>query len=125
MRLVDTVKLATTTNDGYGDRTVTVLTEVGAVFNQRTAVRHADNADAITSDATVYLDPKNQIVLDNAYRLEGMYIIAQPFGQETEESWYRIIAVNVGQRKLLNNVVENIYCHLEKTAGLPYGVHIS
>ena len=124
MRLIDTVKLATTTADGYGDKNVTVLTDVKSLFIQRSGVSHAENADAITSDATVYLDPTNEVVLDNMYRLEGMYIIAQPFGQSTEESWYRITAVSVGQRKLLNNAVDNIYCRLEKAAGLAY-VYIS
>ena len=120
MTLTDTVKLATTTFDGYGDNTVTVLTEVKSLFIQRTAVEHTSNEDTVQSDAVVYLDPKNQVVLDNAYRLEGMYIIAQPFSQTQEESWYRIIAVNVGQRKLLDNVVDNIHCALDKVAGLAY-----
>lgn len=120
MRLVDTVKLATTTVDGYGDKAVSVLTEVNSLFIQRSAVEHSGNADGITSDATVYLDPVNTVVLANMYRLEGMYIIAQPFGQATEEAWYRITHVTVGQRKLLDNTIDNIYCSLEKVAGLAY-----
>lgn len=120
MRLVDTVKLATTTHDGYGDKTVTVLTDVPSLFIQRTGLTHTDNADSITSDAAVYLDPENEIVVSNMFRLEGMYIIAQPFGQLTEESWYRITSVNVGQRKLLDNAIDNIYCRLQKVAGLAY-----
>jgi hypothetical protein len=124
MILKDTVKLATTTRDGYGDKTVTVLTEVVSLFIQRTGTEHADNIDGIVSDAAVYLDPRNPVVLDNSYRLEGMYIIAQPFGQDQEESWYKIVSVNVGQRKLLDNAVDNIYCRLQKVAGLAY-VYIS
>lgn len=124
MILQDVVKLATTTNDGYGDKAVTVLTEVVSLFVQRTGADHGDNINGITSDAAVYLDPKNPVVLENSYRLEGMYIIAQPFGQGTEESWYKIASVNVGQRKLLDNAVDNIYCRLQKVAGLAY-VYIS
>ena len=120
MRLIDTVKLATTTVDGYGDKTVTVLTEVDSLFIQRTGVGHQQNADGIISDAIVYLDQTNEVVLANMYRLEGMYIIAQPFGQATEEAWYRITHVTVAQRKLLNNAIDNIYCLLEKVAGLAY-----
>lgn len=123
MKLVDTVKLATTTVDGYGDKTVTVLTEVKSLFIQKTSIAHDNNADTVQSDATVYLDPSNQVVLDNAYRLEGMYIIAQPFGQSSDESWYKIILMSVGQRKLLNNVVDNIHCVLQKAARPPYGIH--
>jgi hypothetical protein len=124
MRLIDTVKLATTTTDGYGDRTVTVLTEVNSLFTQKTAIAHATNADGVISDAIVYLDPENTVVLANMFRLEGMYIIAQPFGQTVGETWYRITHVSVGQRKLLDNAVDNIYCTLEKTAGLAY-VYVS
>lgn len=122
MRLIDTVKLATTVSDGYGDKEVTVLTEVNSLFVQRTSVEHLDNTEGVASDAAVYLDPKNEIVVANMFRLEGMYIIAQPFGQAAGESWYRISRVNVAQRKLLDNTIDNIYCRLDKVAGLPYGI---
>ncbi len=120
MKLIDTVKLATTTSDGYGDKHLTILTDVKSLFIQRTAATHDANQENVNSDAVVYLDPTNQVVLDNAYRLEGMYIIAQPFGQSQGESWYKITGVTVGQRKLLNNAVENIHCLLDKAAGLAY-----
>jgi hypothetical protein len=120
MKLVDTVKLATVTSDGYGDKHLTVLTDVKSLFIQRTNADHNLNQEVTMSDAVVYLDPTNQVVLDNAYRLEGMYIIAQPFGQSQQESWYKIVGVTVGQRKLLNNAVDNIHCLLDKAAGLAY-----
>lgn len=130
MRLIDTVKLATTTSDGYGDKTAVALTNVKSLFVQRTSYQHGSNMGGLASDAAVYLDPKNPVVLENLARetedgrvgLEGMYIIAQPFGTPVGESWYRISRVNIGQRKLLNNAVDNIYCRLEKVARLPYGV---
>jgi hypothetical protein len=125
MNYLDTVKLATTTSDGYGDQTVTVLTDAKALFIQRTSEEHQNNADGITSDAAVYLDPTNSIVVDNAYRLEGMYIIANPLGGEQSASWYQIAHVTVGQRKLLNNAIDNIYCLLEKQPGAPYVSYIS
>lgn len=120
MRLVDTVKLATTTADGYGDKAVTVLTEVDSLFVQKTGVVATGNADFATSDATVYLDPTNNVIVSNMYRLEGMYIIAQPFGQSTDEAWYRISGVTVAQRKLLDNTIDNVHCTLEKIAGMAY-----
>lgn len=120
MRLIDTVKLATTSSDMYGDKTVEVLTEVKSLFIQRTGAVNVGNMEADTSAAAVYLDKDNPVIVANAFRLEGMYIIAQPFGQITEESWYKISSVNVGQRKLLNNAIDNIYCRLDKVAGLPY-----
>lgn len=120
MRLIDTVKLATTTTDGYGDQHVEVLATVKALFVQRTGDSHAANAEMETSNAVVYLNPKDPTVMANAYRLEGMYIIAGPFGQVQEESWYKIIGVNVGQHKLLSNTVDNVHCTLDRVAGLPY-----
>lgn len=120
MKLIDTVRLATTTSDGYGDKSVTILTDVKSLFIQKSSVSHANNTDTELSDATVYLDATNEVVLANMFKLEGMYIIAQPFGQNMQDSWYKIKSVSVGQRKLLDNDVDNIHCTLQKVAGLAY-----
>jgi hypothetical protein len=61
----------------------------------------------------------------NVYRLEGMYIVANPLGGSQNQSWYRITHVTVGQRKLLNNAIDNVYCLLEKEAGAPYVTYVS
>lgn len=120
MTLTDTVKLVTTTSDGYGDQHVEVLADVKALFIQRTGADHNNNVETYTSDASVYLDPHDPVVLNNAYRLEGMYVIAPTFGQDQTEAWYRIMSVSVGQRKLLTNAVDNIHCILQKAQALPY-----
>lgn len=120
MRYPDTVQLATTTTDGYGDKTVTVLTNSKALFVEKTAIQQNASAADIISDATVYLDPTNEIVKGNLYRLEGMYIIAKPFGGDVSDSWYRVQHVTVAQHKLLGNRIDNIHCHLEKESGVPY-----
>lgn len=117
MNYPDTVKLATTASDGYGDKTVTVLDEVPASFVKRAGIVHGNNADGETSDAAVYLLPTNEKVLENKDNLEGMYIIVAPFGGD---NWYRISSVNIAERKLLNNTIDNIYCKLQKVAGLAY-----
>lgn len=113
MRYPDTVQLATTTHDGYGDQTVDLLEEVQAAFIKRAGIEHNNNSDAEVSDAAVYLLPTNAKVLEVKNDLEGMYIIY-------ESEWYRISSVNIAQRKLLNNAIDNIYCRLEKVAGMPY-----
>lgn len=118
MRYIDTVKLATTTTDGYGDRTVTVLDEIPSVFIKRAGVTQSENREAETSDAAVYLLPTHAKVLESKDELEGMYIIVEPF---SANNWYRITSVNIAQRKLLNNAIDNIYCRLQKVAGLAYG----
>lgn len=113
MRYPDTVQLVTTTHDGYGDETIDTSTDVQATFIKRAGIEHGNNADGETSDAAVYLLPNNSKVLEVKDDLEGMYIVF-------DEHWYRITSVNIAQRKLLNNAIDNIYCRLEKVAGVPY-----
>lgn len=117
MKYPDTIKLATTTQDGYGDRSVTVLDEIPAAFIKRAGITHDTNTEGETSDAAVYLLPTNAKVIDKKDDLEGMYIIVSPF---SANNWYRIISVNVAERKLLNNTIDNVYCRLQKVAGLAY-----
>lgn len=121
MKYPDTIRLATTTSDGYGDRAVNVLSEIPANFIKRSSYVHAENGEGEASDAAVYLLPTHTVVLSQKDDLEGMYIIAEPF---TEKNWYRIKSANVAERKLLNNKIDNVYCRLEKVAGLPY-VYVS
>lgn len=115
MKYPDVVKLATVTSDGYGDRTVVNLVDVVACFVKRAGYLHGANSEGETSDAAVYLLPTDANVLAKKDDLEGMYILS-------ENSWYRIRSVNIAQRKLLNNVIDNVYCRLEKVAGMPYGI---
>lgn len=119
MKYPDTVRLATTTVDGYGDKTVTILDEVQAAFVRRAGISHGSNTEGETSDAAVYLAPNNAVVLNNKDNLEGMYILAEPF---SDENWYKISSANIAERKLLNNAIDNIYCKLEKVAGMAYVV---
>lgn len=121
MNYPDTIKLATTTPDGYGDKTVTVLDDVSASFIQRSGISHENHADGDTSDAAVYLYPTNATVLSHRKDLEGMYILVEPFA---DDQWYRISHANFAERKLLNNAIDNVYCKLDKVAGLAY-VYIS
>lgn len=112
----DTCQLATTVSDGYGDKTVELLTEIDCLFLQSTTSSHSSNTDVIEADAHVYLDPENDAILEKAYRLEGLYLIINPFGGDNNKSWYRITRVVVGQRKLLDNDVDNVHCFLRKVA---------
>lgn len=115
MRLRDTVELVTTSVDGYGDRQVEVLTESKALFIQRSGLTRGTHSDGITSDAAVYLDSENPIIIENLSELEGMYITANPFGKKM---WFRVQSANVAQRKLIDNRIDNIYCRLERVAEL-------
>ena len=112
----DTCQLATTVSDGYGDTTVEVLTTIDCLFLQSTGNTHSSNVELATSDAHVYLDIENPIILDKGYRIEGMYLMVNPFGADDTESWYKITRVVVGQRKLLDNDVDNVHAFLQKVA---------
>ena len=117
MRYPDTVRLATTTSDMYGDKTVESVDDIPACFVKRAGVTHSQSIDGETSSAAVYLSPANQKVLDVKDSLEGMYLQSEPF---TDENWYKIVSVNIAERKLLDNAIDNVYCRLEKVAGMPY-----
>lgn len=117
MNYPDTIRLATTQSDGYGDKTVTMLDEIPATFAKRKGYEHGTNSEGETSDATVYLSPTNPTVLSKMNSLEGMFIQLSPYSDNT---WYRIASVNIAERKLLDNALDNVFCRLQKVAGVSY-----
>lgn len=117
MKYPDTVRLATTQADGYGDKTVTSFDEIPATFAKRKGYAHATNSEGETSDATVYLLPTNPTVLSKMNDLEGMLIQLAPY---SDNNWYRIASVDIAERKLLDNALDNVYCRLQKVAGVAY-----
>jgi hypothetical protein len=114
--LPDVVTIAEGVGGGYGDSKIRILGQVDALFLQSFSRSHAANVDVNDADAHVYLDTENEIVKSRAYRLEGMYINANPFGGVDNNSWYKVTRVPVGQRKLLDNDVDNVHCFLKATA---------
>lgn len=117
MRYPDKVKLVAFTADGYGDKTISTSADIPALFVRRSMIVQGLNMEGEASDAAVYLDHKNSFVLDRKKDLEGMYV-------EYDEEYYRIARVNIAERKLLNNRIDNIYCRLEKSVG-PKNANIS
>jgi hypothetical protein len=116
IRMKDICQLAQLSEDGYGDRTVETLATVDCLFLQNTGYTHANNTNLSTSDAHVYLDIENEEIKSRGYRLEGIYLLINPFSADENESWYKISSVVVGQRKLLNNEVDNVHAFLQKVA---------
>jgi len=114
----DTVQLIQTTQNGWGDNTVSVVAEVPALFHEGTSQSQSGYVERIACDAHVYLDPENEYVKGNAFRLEGLYIVANLYGGIESESWYKISRVVVGQRKLLTNEINNVHCYLTKCDAL-------
>ena len=113
-----TVKLVGVDVDGYNDKTVSLAESVKSLFHLGGSYSNSSKSEDFTSDAHVYLNPKDENVLNNAYRLEGMYIIANMFGGDESEAWYRINRVVVGQTKLLTNKVDNVHCFLTKVKAI-------
>ena len=111
----DTINIVETSIDEYSTESIKSNNEVKALFSSTTGWSHSSNQDSIISDAHVYIDPKNAFVVSSLNRLEGMLVIASPFGGNTRDSWYRIIGVKVGQDKLLDNNIDNIRLDLKKS----------
>jgi hypothetical protein len=116
----DTCRIAQISEDGYGDRDVELLTTVDCLFLQGTGDSHSNNAEIATADAHVYLDIYNEVIRGKAYRLEGMYLVINPFGADGNESWYKITRVKVGQKKLTDNEVDNVHAFLQKVSNPGY-----
>lgn len=116
----DPLILLETSQDGYGDNTVSHIENLMGLFVQGTSQSQSGATEMIGTDAHVYLDIENPFVRENAFRLEGMYLIANIFGGRENESWYKISRVKVGQRKLLENDINNIHCFLTKCEALDY-----
>lgn len=118
LKYKDEVLLIETTQDGYGDNTVSHIEHINGLFVQGTGQAEVNYVEGISSDAHIYLDIENPYVLANAFRLEGMYVVCNIFGGKENESWYKISRCRVGQRKLLENEVNNIECFLTKCDAL-------
>ena len=114
----DSVVLIDTKQDGYGDNTISHVKLVKALFNMGSSQSQSNYVETLGTDANVYLDIDNKFVQDYATRLEGMYIIANPYGGSNSEQWYKISSVSVGQDKLLSNKIDNIHCNLSKCDAL-------
>lgn len=114
----DPVVLIETAQDYYGDNAPGHIEYLNGLFVQGTSQSESRFVEGIATDAHIYLDIENPYVLENAFRLEGMYLICNLFGGEAKDAWYKIARCKVGQRKLLGNEVNNIHCFLTKCAAL-------
>lgn len=114
----DPILLIETGQDGYGDNTVIHVEHLNGLFRLGMSQAESNYVEGISTDAHVYLDIENPFVKANAYRLEGMYIVANLQGGRESQAWYKISSCILGQRKLLDNDYNNIHCRLTKCAAL-------
>ncbi len=116
----DEVTILKAASGGYrGSKTVSEYKVVPAIFIQSTGFVQAGFQENIDSDAICFPDPENQFVLDNFDRLEGMYLIAELFGVDENDAWYKIIEVTVNRDHLLENETDNVQLNLKKTEPIP------
>ena len=117
----DTIRLVKTTLplNGYTTQIIEEIEEVDALFIQNTGWSHSEFQNQIDSDAELYIDPENSFVIENVYRLEEMYVVANLFSDTEADCWYKITSVAVGMDKLLSNQIDNILLQLKKTAEIP------
>lgn len=117
----DTVQVVKThiTTDGYGTEIIEEIADVEALFISNTGWQHGSFQTDVTSDAEVYLNPENDFIVANAYRLEGMYVVSNRFGDSEPLAWYKITQVIIGEDKLLGNEIDNVNCQLKKTSEVP------
>ena len=111
----DIVTLVVTAPNGYGDAEIVSTHEVKATFIENTGWERGSYSNPITSDSMAYIDHEDSFVIENAYRLEEMKLVANIFGGKESQSWYKISKVEVGKRPLLDNSIDNIRLSLDKT----------
>lgn len=114
----DPITIVETKQDGYGDNAISHVEHTYGLFNMGSSQSEASYVESLATDANVYLDIENPFVQAAGTRLEGMYIIANPFGIVGSEQWYKISSVQTGQDKLLTNQLDNIHCFLTKCDAL-------
>lgn len=117
--LQDNVKIINAGVNGYGDVIELDSAVIKGAFFEGTAESRSNDTDMIeTYDAHCYVDETADFVIDNAFRLEGMYLVVSLYGYPNEKSWYKIADVKLGVTKMLDNRVNNCHCFLKKCAAL-------
>lgn len=105
--------------NGYGDETVNHVEQLNGLFHQGLSLGQQEYAGVLGCECHVYLDIENEFVKANFIRLEGMYIVCNIYGDQDNMCWYKIERCVTGQRKLLDNDINNLHCYLSKATALP------
>lgn len=105
--------VALTKKNMYGDASVLQEHEIKCAFFQQFNREGGANQELTQSDAYAYLQRDNEFIVGEAYRLQGLYFRINTFGKD---QWYIITTVEVAQRKLLTNEVNNVMVNLQVAA---------
>lgn len=113
----DTAYIVALKKNGYGDASIKSENEIACAFFQSFTQEDGTNQEFTQSDAYAYLDVDNAFIKSKAYQLQGMYFRINAFGKD---QWYIITTVEVAQRKLLTNEVNNVQVRLQVTTSPVY-----
>lgn len=121
MNYPDTVRFVKTGSSGYANnKTITSQSDVKSFFLQNTGMDRQNFADGFVADAICYPIPTDSFIKTSMNRLEGYYIVSNPFGEVDNQSWYRVERVEVNRDHLLGNQIDNIRLLLKKTKPVVY-----
>lgn len=109
----DTGYVVALTKNGYGDAEVASENEIACAFFQQFNQQQSTNQELTQSDAYAYLDIDNAFIQGLGFKLQGLYFKTSPFGKDL---WFIITTVQVAQRKLLTNEVNNVLITLQVAA---------
>lgn len=118
----DSAEFFSTITDRYGnDKEILSQSAVEVVFLQSTAYLRNEFQENVDADAVLYANPKNQFIIDNYMRLEGMYVRCVLYNSPDSEAWYKVTEVAINRDHLLENKIDNVECLLKKTRPLQEG----
>ena len=102
--------------DAYGDETIVAdSADIKCLFLYSMSAAERGFVEEINTDAHAYLDIDNPFIQKNMFRLEGMYLVFNRYG---EDSWYKIERVVIGRTVLTDNKDNNIHAFLSKSAAM-------
>ena len=105
--------VALTKKNMYGDASVLQEHEIACAFFQQFSREDGVNQELTQSDAYAYLKRDNPFIVGKSFKLQGLYFKINVFGSD---QWYIITTVEVAQRKLLTNQVNNVLINLQVVA---------
>lgn len=114
LKFKDRVTVYTVTPDDYGKDVPGEGEVMLGLYVQNTTFLHTNNQDGVSGTSRLYLPANTNFMKDNHYRLEGMLVKVNPFGEDAAYQYFRIIDV-IPARDILNrNRVRHVECELQK-----------
>jgi len=115
LKYQDKITLVSVEIDEYGTEYAKDEAVIPAIVDYSSGYTHSDHQDLLDTDAVVAIDPNNQFVLDNHFRLEE-FLVKIKLLNKTD--WYKITDVSIAKDSLLCNKFRHIELRLKKTAGV-------